>query len=116
MEKLDVYYFGDLYIQGTFASFHQLQVNHGLPKKEILRYLQAGHFVKTNLGKYKIKYWEKELGSEMSGDLWERSLRYGSLCSLNALHYRLIWFKFFIGCITLKQSYVNTHSCVTDLR
>lgn len=48
-KELGLYTIGDLYIQGTFASFQQLQEKFGLLKTYFFRYLQIRHFVRTHL-------------------------------------------------------------------
>ena len=40
---------GNLYIEGIFASFQQLQEKYNLPKNQFFRYLQIRDYVKTHL-------------------------------------------------------------------
>lgn len=40
---------GNLYIEGTFASFQQLQEKYNLPKNQFFRYLQIRDYVRTHL-------------------------------------------------------------------
>lgn len=43
---------GDLYINGSFASFHHLQQKFGLPKNDFFRFLQVRSYVKTHLKQF----------------------------------------------------------------
>lgn len=120
----------DLYINGKFASFFELQSTYHLPQSHFYRYLQVRNFVHECIPEFTIEpekqtfydlllspsdskqlisrftstfakpasthhlkeAWEKELGINISEELWEDSLANIQNCSINS-RYRLIQFK-----------------------
>ena len=48
-ETKGIKYFGDVYIDGTFASFTQLKQKYNLNNNQFFRYLQVRNFARTNL-------------------------------------------------------------------
>ena len=46
--KNGLVFFSDLFVKGTFASFHTLQKNHNLPNNHFFRYLQVHSFAKKH--------------------------------------------------------------------
>lgn len=52
---------GCLYIEGTFASFQQLQQKYNLPQHQFFRYLQVRNYVKTHLPNFERRRQAREI-------------------------------------------------------